>query len=178
MNKQCKTKCYSWLAKVCNVGLMTAFLLIGQLQASPLTGLQLVGSGKMSVLFWDVYNAELYVKTEPWRSDGFPQALRLSYLRDIEQEELIDATVEQWEHLGFNSDRQQIWVEQLQTIWPDIKEGDELTLIVDEQRQARFYAGDKPLGVIVDPDFGPAFLAIWLSEDTSRPKLRKKLIAQ
>ena len=44
MNKQCKTKRYSRLAKVCNVGLMTAFLLIGQLQASPLTGLQLVGS--------------------------------------------------------------------------------------------------------------------------------------
>ena len=69
----------------------------------------------------------------------------------------------------------------MQTIWPDINEGDELIIYVNKAGQSIFYSdisdvSTQELGVIKDEEFGPAFLDIWLSEKTSEPELRVKLL--
>jgi hypothetical protein len=47
---------------------------------------------------------------------------------------------------------------------------------MSESGRSTFLLNGKPLGSIDDPQFGPSFLAIWLSPDTSRPELRRSLI--
>lgn len=148
-----------------------------------LSQMQHAGGGKMKVMFWDVYYADLYVSNKPFAQDNFPQALTINYLRDIDKDELLDATQDQWQHLNMDKQLRTRWMQELSSIFPSIKKGDSITLIVDSQRQSRFYLSDKqsqyrPIGSVADTEFGRAFLAIWLDEKTSRPKLRRKLIGE
>jgi len=161
------------------------------LEAAPknqlLSGYNHIGGGLMKVIFWQVYQAEFYAKftdnQQYFDANTFPQALKLNYLRDIDKEELVDATADQWQYLKMESTKQTQWIKRLTAIFPNIKEGDAITLIVDEYKISTFYVSDKhsknrQLGIVDDVKFGPAFLAIWLSEKTSRPKLRRKLLGE
>lgn len=151
----------------------------------------LIGSGLMKVMFWEVYQAEFYVKPPVNQqsfdnvdhNNVFPQALKINYLRDIDKEDLVDATEDQWQHLKMESTKQTQWLKRLMTIFPNIKKGNSITLIVDKNKVSTFYVSDsqsinRKLGIVEDVEFGPAFLAIWLSKDTSRPVLRRKLLGE
>lgn len=144
-----------------------------------------IGSALMQVMYWKMYRAEFYVLTDvtqqTYKSDLFPQALKITYLRKIDNKDLVEATKIQWQHLKVDEAKQTKWLSQLSTIFPNIKEGDALTLIVDENKISTFYVNvnqstNRKIGVVDDVEFGPAFLAIWLSEKTSKPKLRSKLL--
>lgn len=139
--------------------------------ASPVGDLNKQGEGEMTYLFWTLYNAELY--TTPTRSE---QALKIEYYRDIDSKDLVDATQDQWEKLGYSDNKIKSWIAPLYAMWPDVKEGSTLTIRVSENNQSQFYFDEKPIGTITDKQFGPAFLSIWLSENTSEPTLRKQLL--
>lgn len=139
--------------------------------------LQVVGSAKLSVLFWDVYQSTLYTSSgryDPKQKDE-QIVFNVEYLRDIERDELIEHTEEQWQHLGFTDNQYLDYLAQLKLIWPNLSKGDSLTLSVSPQ-QSIFYFNKEKIGVIDGPNFGAMFLSIWLSPETSRPKLRKQLI--
>ncbi|WP_375057776.1 chalcone isomerase family protein [Zobellella sp. DQSA1] len=141
--------------------------------ASPLSDLTLVGEGKMRWLFWDLYQARFYSGDGRYRPGDFPQALALHYQRDIRQEDLLNATVEEWRRLGV--DWKPEWQQQLSRLWPSVRKRDELVLRADKDGVSRFYFNWQLLGEIVDPEFAPAFLAIWLSPDSRDPALTRQL---
>jgi len=156
---------------------ITFFLSLG-CQAMP-DNLKLVGKGQFSYLFWDLYQAELYTTDGLWSNyqQSSPVVLKLTYQRDISKEDFIEATVDQWKHLqGKVSSQHQAWAKQLEQLWTDVKTGDQLSCVLMADGTVQFYFNDKLLGEVTDPAFGPAFLDIWLSEKTSAPKLRKKLL--
>lgn len=124
-----------------------------------------VGETRLSVYFWDVYDAILYSPSGNYKKDE-RQALLLSYLRDIEAEDLIETTREEWQKLRLDSASHDEWLQQLGSIWPDIKEGDCLLLVEGKDGSAMFYQGEKLLGTIDDKKFTDQFLAIWLSENS------------
>ncbi|KNC67847.1 hypothetical protein AC626_08325 [Pseudoalteromonas rubra] len=165
--------------------------------ATQLSTLELRGTADLRYLFWDVYSAALYTGGEAYQADQFPQVLSLTYKRDIEAQELVDATREQWQKQKLVLDNAEQWLRQLVQLWPDIQKGNQLILVVDRDKQSRFYFRPDPgaevksalseaelktsarfLGAINDRAFGPAFLAIWLSEKTTEPKLREQLIGK
>ncbi|ALU41892.1 chalcone isomerase family protein [Pseudoalteromonas rubra] len=176
--------------------------LVAPLQASAstttqLSTLELRGTADLRYLFWDVYSAALYTGGEAYQAEQFPQVLSLTYKRDIEAQELVDATREQWQKQKLVLDNAEQWLRQLVQLWPDIQKGNQLILVVDRDKQSRFYFRPDPgaevksalseaelktsarfLGAINDRAFGPAFLAIWLSEKTTEPKLREQLIGK
>ena len=136
-----------------------------------------VGEAKFSVLFWDIYKSKLLTT-----SGHYPVEIAkdnvlfdINYLTDITSKDLINKTVEQWQHLGIAADIYQAYLPQLKMLWPDIKEGDSLSLLIHQGRSV-FYFNQQYIGVINEPEFGQVFLAIWLSENTSQPKLRNKLL--
>ncbi len=145
-----------------------------------------VGKATLSWFLFDIYHSEL---TSP---DGrylegaditpHPMALSIVYLRDITRQQLLEATAEQWQHLGYSPESQQPWLTQLQAIYPDIKEGERLVYITDGTTgEFRFYGNNKPgqlLGEVKNARLNDAFLAIWLSPQTEYPKLRAKLIGR
>lgn len=146
-----------------------------------------LGEGNMQYLFWDLYHAELF--RTPQNDQGSSNqssnnqssqhnttALRLTYLKSISKNDLLKATQDQWQHLGLPPTQTSAWINELSTIWPNVKSGDQLTLFITPQGTSQFYLANHLIGTIDDPHFGDAFLDIWLSKNTSEPKLRKQLL--
>lgn len=148
-----------------------ALLFTGTAKASAVDDLNKRGQGEMSYLFWTLYSAEFY--TTPSNSE---RALKLEYYRAIDSEDLVDATKDQWSKLGYSNNNIQRWLKPLYAMWPNVEEGSTLTIRVAEDNVSRFYFDEQPIGTIQDKQFGEAFLAIWLSENTSEPGLRKQLL--
>ncbi|MGF1764933.1 chalcone isomerase family protein [Aliivibrio kagoshimensis] len=142
----------------------------------PLSTLKKSGQGTMNFMFWSVYKAELYGPDVLYLPNRYPKALNITYYQNITSEALIDATYEQWMHLKYDEKIITSWLKTLRLIWPDIKKDEQILLVVNGEGMSHFYHQGEPIGQINDQRFGDAFLSIWLSESTSRPKLRKKLM--
>lgn len=146
------------------------------LMASPLEKLTMVGEAKLEVFFFDIYHSELYSASGTYQQDQFPLGLKITYLRDIEAESLVENSEKEWRKQGFSEEIFAPWLASIKQLFPNIEKGDELLLVVDEEQQSHFYYNQKPLQKITNPSFGPGFLSIWLSENCSYPKVRNKLI--
>lgn len=159
------------LSAIATLFACSALIFYNAANASPVGDLNKQGEGEMTYLFWTLYNAELY--TTPTRSE---QALKIEYYRDIDSKDLVDATQDQWEKLGYSDSKIKSWIAPLYEMWPNVKQGSTLTIRVSEDQQSQFYFDEQPIGTITDTQFGQAFLSIWLSENTSEPKLRQQLL--
>lgn len=135
-----------------------------------------VGSGRLTYLLWDVYDATLYAPGGKWDRNR-PFALTLRYLRSIEGEDIADRSVEEIRQQGFENEVKLAgWYSQMKAIFPNVEDGSTLTGIYIPGRPTRFFNKKKQIGVIHDPEFGKWFFNIWLSEKSSNPALRKKLL--
>lgn len=135
-----------------------------------------VGEGRLTVLFWDVYDATLYAPNGQWQENK-PLALKLSYLRNISGKKIADSSVEEIRKQGFSDEvKLADWHTQMRTIFPDVDEGTTLTGILTRDGQTLFYQNGQAIGHIKDPEFGRYFFDIWLSEKTTAPQLRRKLL--
>ncbi len=145
--------------------------------AISLENLSKTGEGKMTYLFFTLYKAELYgTKIQNQLDQNQPIALKITYQKNISKQVLIEATQDQWLYLNYLGSDIANWLPHLVNILPNVNKQDALSLLLDSNSESYFYLNNKLIGKILDPTFGPAFLSIWLSENTSEPKLRKKLL--
>ncbi|MEF1291410.1 chalcone isomerase family protein [Vibrio sp. M260118] len=143
-----------------------------------------VGQAQLTMFFFDIYESQLLSPNGDYVVDQditpHPLALSITYQRDISQKQLLDATVEQWDKLGYKQSTTQAWYSRLQAIFPDIEEGNNLTYVTDGRKGQFYYsnpqAEQRMIGSIEEEAFNDAFLAIWLSPDTEYPRLRQRLI--
>lgn len=138
--------------------------------------LETVGKTRLSVWFWDVYDAELLTNTGNY--DTYERrALRLNYLREIEAADLVDTTREEWQRLDIRlTEQHNEWLQRLNEMWPDVQEGDCLMLVETEQGHSEFFNAEGKLGTIESSVFTDDFLAIWLSPDSKFKSERNELI--
>ncbi|WP_087025014.1 chalcone isomerase family protein [Thaumasiovibrio subtropicus] len=136
---------------------------------------QTIGSATFTWGFWRVYESELRSPNGQYDVQG-DIALTIEYKRSISKETLLEATADQWEHLGIDKALQSQWLAALAPLWPDVNEGDRLTFTLEESGQSEFWFADERLAVIEDSDLSRNFMAIWLSPDTAYPKMRTALI--
>lgn len=137
---------------------------------------QKVGEGRLSIVFWDVYDATLYATGGTWDAQK-PHALSIHYFRDIKGVDIADRSTDEMRKQGF-SDEQKLasWQKRMREIFPNVAKGSVLTAVYTAQKNTDFYAGEKKIGSIKEAEFGEQFFAIWLSEKTSEPGLRRKLL--
>jgi hypothetical protein len=140
---------------------------------------QPVGSGDLRWLGMQIYNASLW--SPDGRFDGVasrqPLALSLWYGRDFSRDELLRITGTAWRLLGESSTaQQQAWLNELRKVWTDVAKGHNLTAVVMPGGETRFYDQQRALGTIADPQFGPAFLSIWLHPRSVVGDLRVDLL--
>lgn len=135
-----------------------------------------VGNSDMRWAFFKLYNVTLLTDDGAYQAEDYPQALEIRYYRDIDKEDLVKATADQWQKLGIPGERSRDWLISLGQLWPDIRQHDTLRIEVDANGANRFLHNGKAIGHIDDPEFSLSFLSIWLSPDTSRPDIRKKLV--
>ena len=138
----------------------------------------MVGEARLKVLFWSVYDSRLYTVDGEYEEGQLPLRLEIEYLIDIASKALVERTLEEWEAMDRSHPRQSDWLRELEQLWPDIEAGDVLTLDLAPDGSAAFYRNGDPLGEVSDPEFGPHFAAIWLSEECTRPELRLALIGR
>lgn len=135
-----------------------------------------IGSARMTYMLWDVYDATLYAPEGKWHQNQ-PFALTLHYLRSLNGEAIADRSVEEMRKQGFSDEvRLAAWYSQMREIFPDVTKGTTLIGFYKPGGQTIFYENEQEIGVIHDPEFGEWFFNIWLSERTSEPKLRRKLL--
>ena len=137
------------------------------------------GESTFSLLFWDLYKSKLMTTTGdyPISIENEKLIFHIEYLADIKSQDLIERTIEQWQHIGLKESEYLKYVKTLESIWPNIVEGDSLALLMQTQKSV-FYYNDEYLATIEDPNFGQIFIDIWLSKSTSQPSLREELLGE
>ncbi|MGF1769991.1 hypothetical protein L4D06_21710 [Enterovibrio makurazakiensis] len=142
-----------------------------------------VGSATLTWGFWKVYDSELRTPSgEFTEDDSLPLALVITYSRDIDADDLLDATVEQWEHLGFSTAQIDEWLPKMERAWPNVKEGDRLIYMLNDKGGQFVYqplqGNIEPFATLEDMSLARAFSDIWLSPQTAYPSLRLALIGR
>jgi hypothetical protein len=135
----------------------------------------LVGTARLKVLLWEVYDSQLFTPSGSWQGEA-PYQLSLRYLRDIPASKLVEETDKAWRQQGRSHPKQSEWLQQLNDIWPDIARGDNLVFGLNVKGQSAFWFNGRPIGGIDDGDFGALFGGIWLDQDSPQPELRDQLI--
>ncbi len=144
--------------------------------SNPVADLQLVGSARLRVMFWTIYDSHLY--TPSGQYDGIEPGLTLviDYNRNIDADDLIERTEEEWRSLQLFDAENNDWLQQLTALWPDIRKGDSLAVKVTADESSQFFFNGDEIGHIASPGFTREFLAIWLSTDSSYPDARDRLV--
>ena len=157
-------------------GVIFGICLAGLVTADPVKELDQVGTATLRVLFWTIYNSTLYSIDGEFRGVEPGIALELTYRRRITTTTLIDWTRREWQKQSLSGEQSEEWLEILSTIWSDVKRGDVLVLKVSSDLSSEFYKNDELIGSLTDPLFTSNFLSIFISEKSSYPKLRARLV--
>lgn len=135
----------------------------------------LIGQASLSWFFRPVYEAWLYADTKDFAyPPGSAFTFMLEYKLPLKQQQIVKETLRQWEKQKVEV--QPAWVELLDALIPDVRDGDRLALQVDADQRANLLHNERSVGRIDDPDFVRAFAGIWLAESTTRPDLRQQLL--
>ncbi len=155
---------------------LLSLLFTTTLAASPTQNLNPVGSATLKVLFWTIYDSYLYTPNGIYDGVEPGLALQINYRRNISRSDLIDRTRGEWQKLDLYQTGCEEWLGALEAMWPNLKRGDELILQVDKDLNSNFFFNGELIGSIEDSRFTESFLAIWLSENSSYPRLRNQLV--
>jgi hypothetical protein len=144
--------------------------------ANPIQNLDKVGSAKLRVLVWNIYESALYTPSGEFEGIVPGLALEIEYKRNISKKAFIDYTRDEWQKQSLYKDESERWLADLRNIFPSVRKGDRLVLKVADALSSQFYFNDEFIGEISNASFTNEFLAIWLSEQSSYPDLRDQLV--
>lgn len=141
---------------------------------------QMVGTGRLRVFGFQVYDARLWAGPE-FKAASFashPLALELSYLRAFEGQAVAERSISEMRRAApLGDELADKWMSALRGVLPDVKSGDRIMGVHRPGVGASFWMNGKPLGEIRDAEFARRFFGIWLSPATSEPALRNALLA-
>lgn len=141
-----------------------------------LPGLTLQGDTQFRFIGMKVYDIRLWVPPGGYAPDK-PYALELVYNMNFKGADIAQRSIDEKRGQGYGpEDKLNRWKAEMTRIFPDIKPGDTLIGVHLPGKEARFYTRAKFLSSVMDPEFARAFFDIWLSEKTSEPKLRARLL--
>lgn len=137
---------------------------------------KMVGVGRMSFMFWDVYDATLYTSNGQWPTDK-PFILSLRYFRDFDGLDIADRSIHEMRGQGFKDEEMlKKWHKEMKDIFPNVKNGTVLSAVFVPGKYTEFFENDRSIGIIKGDEFLRQFSGIWLNEKTSESDLRKKLL--
>lgn len=180
------------LARISILMLVIAWCITGLAQAavkSPLPevvklqwqGFEMVGQTTLKRFGLHIYDASFWVLEDklPDFMKSNTCALSITYARNIRAKNLLSNTKKEWNRLGL-ADKHPIdaWLKILKNLWPDVKKGDQLVVVTRPDGKTTFFNNQSSLGTIDDSEFGAAFLAIWLDENSRFKKNRKELLGE
>ena len=139
---------------------------------------RLSGQGAFRWFGLKIYDATLWVGENGYQDASAKFILNLSYARELYGEKIAEASMDEIRELGMGSGgQQQAWLDKMKALFPDVREGSQISGVYLPGQAARFYLDGKLLGEINDAEFARAFFAIWLDPRTRASGLRKQLLA-
>lgn len=177
------------LAAACIVALKAMVLMLAffclpaanaQTLAAPAAGavpnLTLQGEGTMRFFGMKVYDIRLWTGMQRF-THAEPFALELIYDMTLKGRDIAERSVTEMRGIGIKDEAKlKRWGEEMAKAFPDVKAGDALIGVSIPGKEARFYNREKLIAAIPDPEFAKAFFDIWLSDKTSAPSVRSKLL--
>lgn len=139
------------------------------------------GQGQMRFLGLRIYDARLWVGPgfEAQSFANYPLALELTYHRNFTGKAIAQRSVQEIaRQRTLPPDLAQRWTDELTQWLPDVKPGDRLTGLYTPHQGMQLWLGDKALNPINDMELAQRFFGIWLSPQTSEPRLREALLAE
>lgn len=147
--------------------------------ASELPGARLRGEGRLDFLLAHIYDIRLWAPM-PLAPDAFwqiPLALEIEYARPLEGRSIAKRSIEEMQRQQPISEPQrQRWLALMQQAFPDVDAGDRITGVQRPVEAARFFVNGRYRAEIRDAEFTRLFFGIWLSPQTSQPRLRDRLL--
>jgi hypothetical protein len=147
--------------------------------AGEVPGARLLGNGRLTYFGLHIYDVRLWV-TEGFAADNFarlPFALELEYARALVGKLIAERSLDEMKRVGgFGDEQGQRWLAAMTQTFPDVNKGDRLTGVHRPGEAASFFFNAKARGDVRDADFARRFFGIWLSAQTSEPKLRATLL--
>jgi hypothetical protein len=127
----------------------------------------------------DIYQAQLWVDgaiNANLYEEG-QLALQLVYARNLNGNEIAKRSLQEIKNqVKVSPEQEKMWLEQMVKIFPDVKNGDNLTGVYGPSQKAVFFFNQKYLGELSDVELSKRFFGIWLSPQTSEPKMRLHLL--
>ncbi len=134
------------------------------------------GAAVMRFFGLKVYDIRLWSVSTQHRDDDL-FALELVYDLSLKGSDVAKRSADEMRKIGYTDETKLArWTEAMMRVFPDIKQGDSLIGVSVPGKEARFYSKDKFIAAVPDPEFAKAFFGIWLSEKTSEPRLRERLL--
>jgi len=172
---------------VCSLGMLTVApgwatgTAAPQTVTAALVDKQALASTRLRVWGFEVYDARLWARPgfEMTRFEAQPFALELNYLRNFKGTDIARRSVDEMRQTGAldESDAAR-WLAAMAALFPDVQKGDRITGVHLPGTGARFYLNDRLLGEVVEDRFSRRFFGIWLSEQTTQPRMRDDLLTQ
>lgn len=159
---------------------ITAWTCAAVVLPADMPGLRQLGTAKLTVFGFEIYNARLWVPAEFDRADyaRHPHVLELTYLRDFKGQAIAERSIKEMRGVDVFTDAQaQLWLTALTQVLPDVKKGDRLTGVYQPGKALRLMFNDAPLPALSDPTLARVFMGIWLSPRTSEPAMREALLS-
>jgi hypothetical protein len=148
--------------------------------AEALSGQRAIGQTLFRWWGLEIYRATLYAGTgfDPLRFDQQRFSLELEYRRAFEGNDIARRSLDEMQGLApLTPAQSRDWLERMRRVFPDVQPGDRLLGVHEPGAGARFYLNGRLLDAVDDPGFSARFFAIWLSPQTSQPRMRDALIA-
>jgi hypothetical protein len=170
-----------WLLQL-ETGTATKSLLMGAVILAPFNSeaaneWNVIGQARFNVLWFTIYDAVLEAPTPEFRFPAStPYRLSLQYRRDVKPEQIVKATLDQWRQ------QQLVWSPEWESVLastiPPVAEGDTLQLEVAADGTAALLHNNNETAQFTNREFVTAFAGIWLSERSTDPDFRLKLIGK
>ena len=147
--------------------------------AAPMAGVVQAGQGTLHFWGMDIYRARLWVSPGFAASDyaALPLALELTYARPFSAEAIAKRSISEMRRIGTVGAAQATrWQQSLQAALPDVQPGDRMIGLYHPTTGTSFELSGRTVGTVADPAFARLFFGIWLSPQTSEPKLRAELL--
>ena len=138
--------------------------------------LALIGKADLKIFMFSIYTAALYSADGEYSNTQKPLYLKITYHRNVKAKKLSQYTTKELKNLKVEPVVIRTMTQQLDQIYVDLKKKDELGFLIRRDESCDFYHNSALIGGFSNSEYCKNFLDIWLSEKTSRPKLRKKLL--
>ena len=135
------------------------------------------GRGFLRFFGFKIYEATLLSEYKSGEIFNSKFVLRIKYFRDFKGKDIAKISFKEMYRLNLIAkEKESVWLAWMEENIPDIKKDDVLKGVYVPEEGIVLYHNENLVSILSDKDFARSFFLIWLHENTSEPKLRKKLL--